>query len=156
LIKSLGLLNVNGNYLHAEITDFVPPAGYNPDISASISGNQVPLSPELTVTGSLEHTWPFLSSGDLTGRAEVKYESGKYFSANNFESTYQDANTVGNLSLRYQRSWTTGGNYSIELFMRNVTDEAVFTDAEEIYTTPNYGYYWAPPRTFGVKFSATY
>ncbi len=155
LVEPVGRIDFGLNYLHARITDFVPPPGYNPAISASIDGNRTPLSPTIAATAKLEHTWSGISDGAFTGRVQAKYESEKFYSANNFQSTRQKPYTTVDLGLDYQRD---GANWLVQAYVRNLTDKDVFSDAEEIYNvSPGlYVYSFQAPRTFGVKVTANF
>lgn len=152
LVGPGGRLVLSTNYLNARITEFTPPAGYNPAISASIVGDDVPLSPRFS--GSLEFDQSFGAlAGTFTGRGQLTYESGKFFSANNFADTYAGANAIGNLSLEYKRP---GSRWTVQGYVRNLTNRVVLVDAEEVYNANFKEYSFGPPRTFGVRISANF
>ncbi len=153
LLDPIGRFELGVNYLDAEITGFVPPANFNPAVSASIVGNDVPMSPDLTASASFEHAWENALGGTIKGTVQAKYESSKYFSANNFASTFQNDNTVLNASVSYQRE---DSDWTWQLYGRNLTDETVLIDASEVYVANSYQYSFAPPRTYGIRVTANF
>jgi iron complex outermembrane receptor protein len=153
LMGRVGELEIDADYLHARVEGFTPPPGYNPAVSEPIIGNQLPLSPPVSVSAQFQHSWDGILSGVVTGLVSAKYEDARYFSANDFASTRAPSDTTENVALTYRRD---EANWSAMLYCRNISNQPVLIDAEEVYTTGAYQYDWAPPRTFGVRITASF
>ncbi len=153
LLGRIGQLEIDAGYLHARIEGFVPPPGYNPAVSEPIIGNELPVSPPYSVSAQFEHSWDAILHGVVTGIVSAKYEDARFFSANDFASTEARTDVTENVSLEYHRD---DGNWSAMFYCRNVSNRPVLIDAEEVYTTGAYQYDWAPPRTFGVRLTASF
>lgn len=153
LLGRIGQLEIDADYLHARVEGFVPPPGYNPAVSEPIIGNELPVSPPYSVSAQFQHTWDGILNGVVTGMISAKYQDSMFFSANDFASTQSSANTTENVALTYQRD---DSNWSAMFYCRNITNRPVLIDAEEVYTTGAYQYDWAPPRTFGVRITASF
>ncbi|MFM0140473.1 TonB-dependent receptor [Caballeronia grimmiae] len=148
LIDPVGLLMLSVAWLHARFTDFVVNDGSGQNVQ--LAGNSPPQSPAFTVGFGLEHAW-MAAAGRIVGRLDAKFQSGQHFTIYNYADDYQKPYVTVDLSM----TWIPNRK-DIELmaYVRNVTNQRVFTAAEE-YTFDNaYRYAFAAPRTFGVK--ATY
>lgn len=153
LLGRVGTFELDGDYLHARVTGFTPPPGYNPAVSEPIVGNELPVSPPVSLYAQFEHSWGKVLGGVVTGQISAKYQGTRYFSANNFASTRAPSVTTENASISYQPD---KGNWNAQLYVRNLSNRAVLIDAEEVYTGGFYLYNWAPPRTFGVRITASF
>jgi iron complex outermembrane receptor protein len=151
--RELGRLNLSGNYTHARYRDFVASAGWNSSVNVDLSGKRLPLSPAWSFAGSYEH--PIYASGDMTitPRASVKYQSKKYFSVFNFDSTAQGAYALVDLGLDFAPA---NDKWKLQLYVNNVADKTVFADASEVYTYQFYSFSYLPPRTYGARLTVNF
>jgi iron complex outermembrane receptor protein len=119
----------------------------NDGVSTPIGGNRLPLAPSVSLTAGIQQSVP-VPGGKLTGRAEIKYSSDYYFSVFNTPDAEQDAYATGNVVVTYRPD---NGNWRVEGYVRNVTDEAVFAVAQQTSTLGYNNYQFQPPRTFGIR-----
>lgn len=91
------------------------------------------------------------AAGRIVGRVDAKFQSGQHFTVYNYADDYQKPYLTADLSATWMPN-----RKDIELmaYVRNVTNQRVFTAAEEYTFDDSYRYAFAAPRTFGVK--ATY
>lgn len=150
LVETVGRLDLNVTLLKAEFGDSVGSVRDGAGVSRSVAGNRLPNAPGFSLSAGFEHEFA-LSSGALTARIDGKYSSAYYFSVFNNVDERQDAYATGNLSLIYQPA---SAQWKLQGFVRNVTDEAAFSNAYRQYTTGVQQYQYQPPRTYGVR--ATY
>ncbi len=148
LVDHVGLLTLSVAWLHARFTDFVVDDGSGQNVQ--LAGNAPPQSPAFTVGFGLEHAW-MTTAGRIVGRVDAKFQSGQHFTVYNYADDYQKPYLTADLSATWMPN-----RKDIELmaYIRNVTNQRVFTAAEEYTFDDSYRYAFAAPRTFGVK--ATY
>ncbi|SAK96843.1 TonB-dependent receptor [Caballeronia hypogeia] len=148
LIDPVGLLTLSVAWLHARFTDFVVDDGSGQNVQ--LAGNAPPQSPAFTVGLGLEHAW-MMAAGPIVGRVDAKFQSGQHFTIYNYADDYQKPYLSADLSA----TWIPNRkNVELMAYVRNVTNQRVFTAAEEYSFDDSYRYAFAAPRTFGVK--ATY
>lgn len=148
----MGRLTLSANYTRARYLEFLASAGWDASINLDLSGNRLPLSPELSFSARYEKTFD-LAGGTLTPSVAVKYQSEQFFAATNFENQKQDAYAYVDLGLDYSPAsleWT------LQAFVKNLTDEVVFSEAGEFYTFNNYTYAYQPPRTYGARLTVNF
>lgn len=126
----------------------------------NLSGYRLPRAPEQALRLSASYEWP-LSSGALTARADLTYQSEVFLTefndvayatpagviVNPYRMAMQDDYTKSGFTLRYE---SDAGNWYAEAFIDNIEDEAVMNSAAFGATndiTANY----TEPRTYGVK-----
>lgn len=148
LVDHVGLVTLSVAWLHARFTDFVVDDGSGQNVQ--LAGNAPPQSPAFTVGFGLEHAWT-TAAGRIVGRVDAKFQSGQHFTVYNYADDYQKPYLTADLSATWMPN-----RKDIELmaYVRNVTNQRVFTAAEEYTFDDSYRYAFAAPRTFGVK--ATY
>jgi len=171
-------LEVNADYLHGRFTSFSLPLGdsysnavlsptptcvanpadpscFNP---VDYTGNKLPHSPEINLTGTYSHSWVLSSGGLLTALGQVHYESAQALEYTNFALTNQAAFTRSNVSLTYG---SAEGKWSAQAYVHNIENKTVLTGAvSNPGTSPNVvtngDGTLAPPRTFGVRLAAKF
>ncbi|WP_250501167.1 TonB-dependent receptor [Caballeronia sp. GAWG1-5s-s] len=148
LVDPVGLLTLSVAWLHARFTDFVVNDGSGHNVQ--LAGNAPPQSPTFTVGFGLEHTW-MTAAGRIVGRVDAKFQTGQHFTIYNYADDYQKPYLTADLSA----TWTpVHKDFEIMAYVRNVTNQRVFTAAEEYTFDDSYRYAFSAPRTLGVK--ATY
>ena len=148
-IGTLGRFDLNATWLHAKYDRQFLSNALNQTFN--IGGNQLIRSPGLSLTASVEHTFP-VARGTLTPRVDTKYQTGQYFDFFNVPDSYQPAYEITNVHLIYAPNV---GRWSIDLWVRNVQDTVAISDESESYSPPltqpgTYNVGFQPPRTFGV------
>ncbi|WP_044562406.1 TonB-dependent receptor [Azospirillum sp. B4] len=146
------------SYIHARYTDFVLASGdvFNPG-KAVYTGNTLAKSPEWTINLGYQHMWDMASGAMITARVDSVYVVTQNLDYRNFAVTEQKAYTKTNLSLAYDdadRRWR------VMAYVRNLENNAVLVVASPDTNgsgnrLAGSGSY-APPRTYGVKVSATF
>jgi iron complex outermembrane receptor protein len=148
LIDPVGLMTLSVAWLHARFTDFVVDDGSGQNVQ--LAGNAPPQSPAFAIGFGLEHAWT-TESGRIVGRVNAKFQTGQHFTVYNYGDDYQKPYLTADLSA----TWIpVRKNVELMAYVRNVTNQRVFTAAEEYTFDDSYRYAFAAPRTFGVK--ATY
>ena len=149
-------LDLGASYIHARFTSAVPPVQYNvpnPPIPggstpffASADGNQLPFTPEWTANVGLSYLIP-TSIGDWTLDGQYLHNSGWFAEADN--QLRQPAYDNVNAGLHWH---VNNGPYTVSLWCRNLTNALVYTSAAGNFLASLAQY--APPRTYGIQFSA--
>jgi outer membrane receptor protein involved in Fe transport len=118
-------------------------------VDCDVSGNRVPYAPNFTSTVGVDYAVNF-DSGTVGLSVAYAYSEDYFTEPDNFlvQESYGSLNATA--------TWTSpGGNWSLGLFGRNLTDDVVPTML--ITAGPPLGFiadYTNPPRTYGV--TATY
>lgn len=149
----LGRFNLSGNYTHARYKEFLASAGWNTSINLNLAGNSLPLSPDWSFAAQYERPIEMASGAMVTPSLGLKYQSEQYFAATNYPVQRQGAYAYLDAGLAFEpasKAW------SVQAYVRNLTDKTVFADATEFYTFNNYTFTYQPPRTYGVRFSARF
>jgi len=142
----------------AELTDdFISPTG----TVLGSDGARLPASPELSLTGALDHTWTVLGGYDLTARLDGYYQSETENSISNsvrFRETL-DGFAIFNASLTLARD-----NWDLTLWGKNIFNEEGITGVfkeEYMGSEPAVGYFGngakeliALPATIGLTLTA--
>jgi iron complex outermembrane receptor protein len=149
LLEPVGKLSVNATWLHAKFTDFLAINAAGTD-QVSLAGYNLPNAPRLSVTAGLERGFGTPGGGVVTARIDGKYSSKYYFSFFNFEDTAQEAYAIGNVSLAYAPS---GNRWDVQAYVRNFTDQVVYSHAQQNTIAGANTYEFMPPRTVGLKFN---
>ncbi len=154
LVGDGGLLDVSATYLNTEYQEFKLSAGWDPTVNLDLSGNDLPLSPKLAFRAQFEYAFENVMGGTLTPRAGITYKSSQYFLPENYPVSYQGDYSLIDLGLDY----TPGGKdwLLVQLYVRNLTDETIFSNGVEFYTFNNYTFNYQPPQTWGIRFTARF
>jgi iron complex outermembrane recepter protein len=149
-------LDLAASYIHARFTSATPPVQYNvPNPSfpggstpsfASADGNELPYTPQWTAHVGLNYVLP-TSTGDWTIDAQYLHNSGWFGEADN--QLRQPAYDNVNAALHWH---VNNGPYTVSLWCRNLTDALVYTSVAGNFLASLSQY--APPRTYGIQFSA--
>jgi iron complex outermembrane recepter protein len=149
-------LDLGASYIHSRFTSAAPPVQYNvpnppfpggsTPFFASAHGNQLPDTPEWTANVGLSYRIP-TPTGDWTFDGQYLRNSGWFAEADN--QLRQPAYDNVNAALHWHLN---NGPYTISLWGRNLTDALVYTSAAGNFLVSLAQY--APPRTYGIQFSA--
>jgi iron complex outermembrane recepter protein len=149
-------LDLGASYIHARFTFSTPLVQYNVPLPpvpggsipsfASADGNQLPYTPQWTANLGLSYLIP-TSTGDWTLDAQYLHNSGWFGEADNElrQPAYDNVNT----GLHWH---VNNGPYTISLWCRNLTNALVYTAVAGNFLASLSQY--APPRTYGIEFSA--
>lgn len=140
-------LTAGVTYLTSEIVDF---DSEDPDAVKATEGNDTPNTPEWQT--SLQLTYETEISSDYFARASIDYSSidDVYADIDNTESLVIEGFKMVNG--RFEIS-PTEADWSVGIWVRNLTDETYFTSVAPAFTAPN-GFIktYALPRTYGIDF----
>lgn len=149
-------LDFGASYIHARFTSDTPPVQYNVPNPAfpggstpsfgSADGNQLPDTPEWTASVGLNYLIP-TSTGDWSLDAQYLRNSGFFGEADN--QLRQPAYDKLNAALHWH---VNNGPFTVSLWCRNMTNSLVYTAVAGNFLASLAQY--APPRTYGVQFSA--
>ena len=96
----------------------------------NLDGNAIPNAPELTWNLGMEYTWPAvggvssLADWDLTARVDYYYQADSYSGV--WNTVRDKIDSWGNFNIVVRMENATSG-LSLELFLKNVTNEEVIT-----------------------------
>jgi iron complex outermembrane receptor protein len=142
-----GRFNVAGSWLDTKFTEFTALSA-DGSTELDLSGNELPNAPDLSVSAGIEYGFG-LFGGTLTPRLEGKYTSSFNYSFFNFPDTETDPTTVGNAMLTYEPG---SAKWNLQAYVRNFTDEVVFSRIAQNNVVHVQEYQFAPPRTYGLRF----
>ncbi len=112
-------------------------------------GFQLPRTPEWSGSASYTHTFNLGNGGTVDFSPSMTFASSRWLAAEFVENARADAYTQFNATLTYRDPMDS---YSVQAFIRNITDEAVYTGTQQYPFIANYnGLDIAPPRTYGVR-----
>ncbi|OYX46522.1 MAG: hypothetical protein B7Y87_02635, partial [Sphingomonadales bacterium 32-64-22] len=163
-------LRVTAEYVDSEYKDFTYRTyrAANPDartacaVSAVQGGNaqigfweincdgfQLPRTPNWTGSVSYNHTFDLANGAAIDFSPNMTFASSRWLSAEFVENARGAAYAVFNASLTYR---SANDNLSVQAFIRNITNEAVYTGTQQAPFINNYnGLDIQAPRTFGVR-----
>ena len=121
-----------------------------PGIPDQLGGNDLPNSPEWTVSLGAQYSWELGGGWQATPRVDFYYQASSFSRIYNRISDRLDSYTNTNLTLDLSKSeW----DVSVQLFVRNLTDETVITD--QYLTDDSSGLFTniflSEPRTYGMS-----
>jgi iron complex outermembrane receptor protein len=137
-------------YLKSEFQDDYILHGGSADPPGTIEnmkGKSLPHAPELTLKGSLEHSFVFADGDSLIPKIDVRWTDDQYVAPFPGEAQFQEAHAIYDVSLRYSPA---DKNWSVNAYMKNAGDEVVKTAAFGDSIMVN------NPRLYGVVFSAKF
>ena len=137
-------VNLNVGYSHARNVDFVTPAGQNYD------GLQLAYAPDLTAMSGYTHNMPV---GDATLRAHIdwRFESSWYADYVHNPGVRQGPSNKGDASLTYDAT-----KWSVGLWIKNIQNRAVIAATAAAGVPGPATSYLDDPRTYGIRFTASY
>lgn len=133
---------IDAEYGNFSITDLLT------GMPTNVGGNQVPKSSEWSLAGNVQYNFDIGSVGELELRYDIAYKSSFYFSSFNTLGTRQKGYTLSNAQITYRPAES---RLSISAFVRNITDEAVFTQATQASSLLLPTVTYNPPRNYGVS-----
>jgi iron complex outermembrane receptor protein len=151
-------LNLGASYIHDRFTGSTPlvqwnvpnppfPGGSN-EFFASAEGNHLPDTPDWTANAGFTYVLP-TSVGDWSLDANYLHNSGWFGEPDN--QLRQPAYNTVDAAMYWH---VNNGAFTIGLWGRNLTDALVYTAIQGNAVTSLSQY--APPRTYGIKFSADF
>ena len=162
--------NLSVEYIDSEYQDFVyrnyragnpdartacavsPVTGGNAQVGfwqIDCNGFQLPRTPKWSGTASYSHTFEFSDGATLEFAPNVSFASSRWLSAEIVENARGAGYAVFNASLTYR---TPDENLSVQMFVRNIGNEAVYTGTQQAPFINNYnGLDIQPPRTVGAR-----
>jgi iron complex outermembrane receptor protein len=117
--------SVNGAYLDARFQDYRTPDAVRPELGAlNLAGKHLPYSPKWTFNIRDEQRFPVGADQEISVSADYTYTSRLYHDPFNLMSRGSDAYGIFNARVAYE---VGGGDWSIALWGRNLTDKLVRT-----------------------------
>lgn len=117
---------------------------------ANFGGNQTPFTPEWTVVGGYEHTFPLASGAAITAGATASYRSEQYL-ANRQHPLFslQEGYTLWDATLGYT---SEDGKLSVNGYVKNLSDELYKIGSQvNSLTATSANVLVGAPRTYGVS-----
>jgi outer membrane receptor protein involved in Fe transport len=119
-------------------------------IPAQLGGNELPNSPEWTVSLGAQYTWELAGGWRATPRVDFYYQASSFSRIYNQINDRLDSWTNTNVTLVLDKpDW----DLSVQVFIRNLTDETAITD--QYLTDDSSGLFTniflSEPRTYGVS-----
>ncbi len=158
--SDLGQLEFNVAYLDAEFTKFDLAYGapnFNgtawinlPTVNVNLAGNRPQQAPEWTVSAAVQHTFANFLDGALTTRVQTKYQTEQFYTFFNRPDDTQESYATVNFLGTYVPN---GSSWQIQLYVNNLSDETVFSNAGPNDRGHVYAYTYQPPRTYGGRVS---
>lgn len=113
------------------------------------NGFQLPRTPKWSGSARYNHVFPLANGGEVEFAPSMTFASARWLSAEFVENARAKGYAQFNASLSYR---SPGSKYSVQAFVRNITDKAVYTGTQQYPFIANYnGLDIAPPRTYGVR-----
>ena len=123
--------------------------------AVNVDGNDLLRSPKWKLYAAVQYAWN-LPIGTVTAKVDAAYSDKYYFDV--FEASLagqgemeQEAYTIANLRLGWE---SNDGNYHVDAFVENFTDELYSETRQAIGTTGAIIGEFSTPRRYGVRFSA--
>ncbi|MBU0556744.1 MAG: TonB-dependent receptor [Alphaproteobacteria bacterium] len=114
------------------------------------TGFQLPRTPTWSGTVSYTHTFDLANGAVIDFSPDMSFASSRWLAAEFVENARADGYALFNASLTYR---APDNQYSVQLFVRNIGNEAVYTGTQQYPFINNYnGQDIAPPRTYGARF----
>jgi len=133
-------------------TGVMGPAG--PIAAVDCSGFALTRAPKWTGGARYAHTFDLSDGATLELAGDVQFASSRWLSIDFIPNTLAPAYQRFNASVTYQ---TPDGKLLVSAFVRNITNEAVYTAANQSTFAPSYvGASIDPPRTYGIRTSVRF
>jgi iron complex outermembrane receptor protein len=137
-------VNLGLGLLHTKYQDFVTPDG-------DFSGNEIPMSPEVTFNGLIQYDIPLNDMGSVTLQLDFNYQDKVYFDAFNNPLLSEDDYWLLNARV----GWTSADDkWEVSAFGRNLGKEEYMVYAFDLSFFGFNEEMIGTPRTFGIE--ATY
>jgi outer membrane receptor protein involved in Fe transport len=126
-----------------------------PGIPAHLGGNELPNSPEWTVSLGGQYTWELAGGWTLSPRADFYYQANSYARIFNAINDRLDSYTNTNLSLILANP---DNGWNVQAYVKNLTDETAVTD--QYLTDDTSGLFTniflTEPRTYGISVTKSF
>jgi len=151
-------LNAAVAYLHSEFTNFLSkdpldPALFGPGGASvpdqDLSGNATRMSPRWSVNVYPTYEIDLSDGSTLTLASNLAYRSRQYHTEFNDRRLSQGSYAMWDANILYR---SPGSQYSVNLWVKNITDELVYAGSFSVSTSRAIGGTLMPPRTYGVTF----
>ncbi|GLT01429.1 TonB-dependent receptor [Sphingobium jiangsuense] len=118
--------------------------------NVSCDGFQLPRTPKWSGTVSYSHTFELANGGEIEFSPDMSFSSARWLSAEFSQNARGEAYALFNANLTYR---APDDAWSLQLFMRNIGDKAVYTGTQQYPFIANFNAMdIAPPRTYGARF----
>lgn len=118
------------------------------------NGFQLPRTPTWSGMVGYTHTFDLASGAKIEFAPDMTFASSRWLSAEFVENARAAPYALVNASLTYR---SADDGYSIQVFVRNIGDKAVYNGTQQYPFIANYnGQDIAPPRTYGARFRAKF
>lgn len=118
------------------------------------TGFQLPRTPTWSGNVSYTHTFELAGGAEIDFTPDMSFASSRWLSAEFVENARAAGYALFNASLTYR---APENKYSVQLFMRNIGDKAVYNGTQQYPFINNYnGQDISPPRTYGVRFNVKF
>jgi iron complex outermembrane receptor protein len=110
---------------------------------------QPTVTPEWQFAGLVRYEWQTDSAGTIAIQGDFSYTDGSFTNITNYDSTWMESYTIGNLRLSYS---SADNHWLTSAFVKNVTDkraEQLGFDLSSAYGGSLRSY--LPPRWYGVS-----
>ena len=113
----------------------------------TLDGNELPSAPEFTYNLMARYYMSLGENGELVFQGDYAWQAEHFLQIENDPYSRQDAYGLANASI----SWhSPSDRYSVEGFVKNLTDEQYFTYQNTLGSDWGYGV-WGQPRTAGMR-----
>ncbi|WP_221892866.1 TonB-dependent receptor [Parasphingopyxis marina] len=132
------------------IVDFVtnPTGATSPLFGHDCSGLPLPRAPHWTISAGWTHEFELANGGMIVADIDGQFSSSYMLDFTTVDFMEQGSYALLNAQVAYH---SPDDNYEIALWMRNMTNEAVYNDARRFGSTNFSGADIRPPRTFGIR-----
>jgi iron complex outermembrane receptor protein len=147
-------------YQYSDVSDLTFTYDYNPPVD--VSGGRLNNSPEFTLFGSYQRSFPLANGGDITARIESRYRTETTVMMNAIYNegllsvpegmsvekvNTEPAHSISNASVKYS---SPSGKWSLNAYVKNIEDYA------EKKNLLNGAMRIGPPMTYGLVLSVKY
>lgn len=115
-----------------------------------LSGNELPMAPELTATLALDWETSIGRALKLGVHTDGSYAAAQYFEIFNVERIKGDAYALVNARIALQ---SVDGHWEVAAWGKNLTDELYFTSAIDLMDFGFDYFHLGAPRTYGMEAS---
>lgn len=129
------------------------PDAPDPFVDQDLSGNTMPRTPELTLSGGLQYAFALGGTGTMTVRGEVRHQSHVWFDQFNGTGVEQGAFTLLNGAVTWQ---SDDERWRVQVFGRNLTDKLYRQSVIRATSTTGTLDFWGAPRTYGIEIGIRY
>ena len=137
-------------YLDVEFTDYTAANNLSPTaVTEDLSGNRPRQTPEWSWNLRGEYDIPLDGGSMISVGIEASYKGDQFYTEFNDDITGQEDYTLVNANVHYHKA---GGQFSVNFWGKNLSDEEVYSGIFIIATGRTIGGSLLPPRTYGATF----